>query len=89
MLKTFTTFALVLAFSLPGPARAEAVPASQLAVRSTGQTRGDGWLLDANGYVGAYLQLDQRGEVAVTVRAAGTNDGEVTPHMTVSVGDQH
>jgi len=69
---------------------AEAVPAGELAVRSSGQvSQNNQWELTANGYVGAYLRVEASGEVAVTIDAAGAPGADVAPRMLVSIGDGH
>lgn len=89
MHKAIILFALLL---IPAgvPARAEAVPAAELAVRSGGEVSEAGhWQLTTNGYVGAYLKVDRPGEVMVTIDASGTSTGGESPHMLVSIGDEH
>lgn len=90
MHKAITILTLVLAAVLT-PSHARAVPASLLAVRSTGEaSENNQWKLDTNGYVGAYLKVETPGEVAVTLNAYGlSGSGGDVPRMRISLGDEH
>lgn len=58
-----------------------------LALRSNGVDRGGAWLLDANGYVGTYVQLSRPAEVLIQVRASGFADQAELPRMNVVVAN--
>jgi GH35 family endo-1,4-beta-xylanase len=61
-------------------------PGRNLALRSSGTEDGEAWVLDENGYVGAFLEAPTAGPVRVTVNATGHADQNVLPRMNVAVG---
>ncbi|MGD9634661.1 MAG: endo-1,4-beta-xylanase [Pirellulales bacterium] len=74
---------VVILFVVIAPAAAATLNGSQFALRSTGQSAGNSWVLDRNGYVGTYITLAQPGNVTVTVNA----DGSSSPNMNVVLAD--
>jgi GH35 family endo-1,4-beta-xylanase len=56
---------------------------SAIALRSSGQSAGNAWVLDRNGYVGTYITLAQPGNVVIDVQAEGSSN----PNMAVVVAD--
>ncbi|CAN5528194.1 hypothetical protein BH09PLA1_BH09PLA1_12110 [soil metagenome] len=52
-------------------ARAGRINASDLAMKSSGEKSGAGWMLKGNGFVGTYIRLDKPGDVNVVVHLAG------------------
>jgi GH35 family endo-1,4-beta-xylanase len=55
--------------------------------RSCGFEVDDSWLLDCNGYVGAYLKLERAAPVSVVIQASGLPDRGQAPRMTVTIAD--
>ena len=89
MHKNLILWAVAFAFTFVACASTHAVPGNELAFRSTGEPyHTKAWKLDTNGYVGAYLKVDQANEVTIALRAFGISSNGVAPHMVVSVGDQ-
>jgi GH35 family endo-1,4-beta-xylanase len=57
----------------------------ELPLRSVGRQLGDAWILDENGYAGAFLTLPVAGQVTLTVSAAGHADRGAAPRLSISV----
>jgi endo-1,4-beta-xylanase len=66
---------------------AHAVTGASLALRSSGASQSNSWVLNDNGYVGTYVTLAAPADVTVTVQAAGQEAGGVAPRMNVVVAD--
>jgi len=56
-------------------------------MHSSGDARGDAWLLSDNGFVGSYLRLQRPERVTLTVRAQGHADGDA-PRLELAVAGQ-
>src|SRR5687767_15436400 len=61
----------------PGTA---SMSAADLPLRSVGVPRDGAWILDENGYAGAFVGVKSPGPVTVTVRAFGHADQGAAPH---------
>ena len=61
------------------------MPAATLPLKSSGFARGDAWVLNENGYAGAFLEVTQAGRVTITVHANGHADRGKLPRMNLSV----
>ncbi len=82
--------ALLIGVLPAGPAAADSLRGGELVMHSTGEARDGARHLDRNGYVAAYLQLEEAGPVTVWVDAVGTPDGDTRPRMGVAIfGHKH
>jgi GH35 family endo-1,4-beta-xylanase len=69
------------------PGRADVIAGRDLAVRSNGVADGEAWVLNENGYAGAYIRVERAGAVKLTVGASGIGDKGEGPRMAVAVAD--
>src|SRR5688572_28214297 len=69
------------------PGRTRSVSARALSMHSSGDARGDAWLLSDNGFVGSYLRLDQPARVKLAVRARGHAEAGA-PRLELAVAGQ-
>ncbi len=67
------------------PAPSVVLVGRELPLRSVGRQQGDAWILDENGYAGAFLTLPVAGSVKLTVSAAGHADQGAAPRLSISV----
>lgn len=83
MLKAITIITILLAVS--AAANAQLITADQLAIHSTGKAYQDnGWILDSNGYVGAYIKVDTPCKIVVEIKAIGVSKG-ATPQQAATI----
>jgi GH35 family endo-1,4-beta-xylanase len=75
--------ALLISALFATGANAATLNGNSLALRSTGDSSGNAWILDRNGYAGTYITLPQAGPVTITISA----DGSGGPSMGLGVGD--
>jgi GH35 family endo-1,4-beta-xylanase len=73
----------------PEPERggASVLSGRELGLHSNGEAVGAAWQLDASGFVGAYLQLDQEGPVSVRVDASAASAATPAP-LALVVADE-
>src|SRR6476659_6320280 len=67
--------------------RADAIPGSSLAYRSSGSSSSGDWTLNENGYVGTFITLPTAGNVTLSADASGVIDGGSSPRMNMVVDD--
>jgi GH35 family endo-1,4-beta-xylanase len=70
---------------LEQPAAPVVLMGRELPLRSVGRQHGDAWILNENGYAGAFLTLPVAGRVVLTVSAAGHADQGAPPRLSISV----
>ena len=75
--------ALLCVLLMSTAAHAAKLDGSALALKSSGTKSGKFWALATNGFVGTYIQVDQPGDVMVTLEASGAASSKVH----VMIGD--